>query len=384
MSTETGKVIQVIGPVVDVEFPPGHLPNIFNALKIARDGAGDSGGAELTMEVAQHLGENRARAVAMSSTDGLVRGLEVRDTGEPISVPVGRETLGRVVNVLGDPVDGFGPVSAKKTYSIHRSAPPLEEQETKTEVLETGIKVVDLLEPYAKGGKVGLFGGAGVGKTVIIMELINNIALHHGGFSVFAGVGERTREGNDLWHEMQDSKVIDPSDYTKSKAALVYGQMNEPPGARLRVGLTGLTIAEYFRDEENQDVLLFIDNIFRFTQAGSEVSALLGRMPSAVGYQPTLGHGDGDAARTDNFDQERVHYLGAGDLRAGRRPHGPGARHRVRALGRYDRVVPAIGGVGHLPGGRSAGFHVQDSGSVHPRGRALQRRATGPGDLAAI
>lgn len=289
MRTETGKVIQVIGPVVDVEFPPGHLPNIYNAVTIQPDAGKESAAMAVTMEVAQHLGENRARAVAMSSTDGLVRGMDVEDTGAPISVPVGRETLGRVVNVLGDPVDGFGPIPAKKTYSIHRPAPPLEDQETRTEVLETGIKVVDLLEPYAKGGKVGLFGGAGVGKTVIIMELINNIALHHGGFSVFAGVGERTREGNDLWHEMQESNVIDPQDYTKSKASLVYGQMNEPPGARLRVGLTGLTIAEYFRDEEHQDVLLFIDNIFRFTQAGSEVSALLGRMPSAVGYQPTLG-----------------------------------------------------------------------------------------------
>src|SRR5688572_26520579 len=225
----------------------------------------------------------------MSTTDGLTRGMDVQDTGAPISVPVGRETLGRLINVLGEPVDEKGPIKAKKFYPIHRPAPSLEDQDTKTEVLETGIKVVDLLEPYSKGGKVGLFGGAGVGKTVIIMELINNIALHHGGFSVFAGVGERTREGNDLWHEMQESKVIDPTDFTKSKAALVFGQMNEPPGARLRVGLTGLTIAEYFRDEENQDVLLFIDNIFRFTQAGSEVSALLGRMPSAVGYQPTLG-----------------------------------------------------------------------------------------------
>jgi len=289
--TETGKVIQVIGPVVDVEFPPGKLPHIYNAIKIEIEGNEQSGqtAIDLTMEVAQHLGENRVRAIAMSSTDGLVRGLDVTDTGAPISVPVGKETLGRVVNVLGQPVDGFGPIPSKKTFSIHRPAPPLVDQETKTEVLETGIKVVDLLEPYAKGGKVGLFGGAGVGKTVIIMELINNIALHHGGFSVFAGVGERTREGNDLWNEMQESKVIDPKDFTKSKAALVYGQMNEPPGARLRVGLTGLTIAEYFRDEENQDVLLFIDNIFRFTQAGSEVSALLGRMPSAVGYQPTLG-----------------------------------------------------------------------------------------------
>lgn len=293
MGTDTGngKVVQVIGPVVDIEFPPGKLPYIFNALTITQETGENTGKArdKLTMEVAQHLGENRVRAVAMSSTDGLVRGLEVVDTGAPISVPVGRETLGRIVNVLGDPVDGFGPVLTEKRWSIHRPAPSLEDQETKTEVLETGIKVVDLLEPYAKGGKVGLFGGAGVGKTVIIMELINNIALHHGGYSVFAGVGERTREGNDLWHEMQASKVIDPKDFSKSKAALVYGQMNEPPGARLRVGLTGLTIAEYFRDEEHQDVLLFVDNIFRFTQAGSEVSALLGRMPSAVGYQPTLG-----------------------------------------------------------------------------------------------
>ena len=291
MSTEAGKVVQIIGPVVDVEFQPGHLPNIFNALKISQPGDPNTGqeAIELTLEVAQHLGENRTRAIAMSSTDGLVRGMPVNDTGAPISVPVGRETLGRMVNVIGEPVDGCGPVNTKKKWSIHREAPALEDQETSTEVLETGIKVVDLLEPYAKGGKVGLFGGAGVGKTVIIMELINNIALQHGGFSVFAGVGERTREGNDLWHEMQDSKVINPKDFSQSKAALVYGQMNEPPGARLRVGLTGLTIAEYFRDEENQDVLLFIDNIFRFTQAGSEVSALLGRMPSAVGYQPTLG-----------------------------------------------------------------------------------------------
>ena len=287
----TGKVIQVIGPVVDVEFPPGQLPNIHNAVRIeqAEDKKAGTPDIRLTLEIAQHLGENRVRGVAMSSTDGLVRGMLVKDTGAPISVPVGRETLGRLINVLGEPVDERGPINTKKRYPIHRPAPALDEQDTKTEVLETGIKVVDLLEPYSKGGKVGLFGGAGVGKTVIIMELINNIALHHGGFSVFAGVGERTREGNDLWHEMQESKVIDPDDFTKSKAALVYGQMNEPPGARLRIGLTGLTIAEYFRDEENQDVLLFIDNIFRFTQAGSEVSALLGRMPSAVGYQPTLG-----------------------------------------------------------------------------------------------
>ena len=287
----TGKVIQVIGPVVDVEFPPGQLPNIYNAIRVdqAEDPKAGTPEVHLTLEVAQHLGENRVRGIAMSSTDGLVRDMPVVDSGAPISVPVGRETLGRLINVLGEPVDEKGPIKTTKRYSIHRPAPSLEDQETKTEVLETGIKVVDLLEPYSKGGKVGLFGGAGVGKTVIIMELINNIALHHGGFSVFAGVGERTREGNDLWHEMQESKVIDPDDYTKSKAALVYGQMNEPPGARLRIGLTALTVAEYFRDEENQDVLLFVDNIFRFTQAGSEVSALLGRMPSAVGYQPTLG-----------------------------------------------------------------------------------------------
>jgi len=279
-----GRVVQVIGPVVDVEFPKGELPEIYNAIRVEAPDDKKTGRPEirLTLEVAQHLGENRVRAVAMSSTDGLVRGMEVVDTGAPISMPVGRETLGRLLNVLGEPIDGKGPIKAKKTLPIHRPAPALQEQETKTEVLETGIKVVDLLEPYSKGGKVGLFGGAGVGKTVIIMELIHNIATHHGGFSVFAGVGERTREGNDLYLEMSESGVI-------NKTSLVYGQMNEPPGARLRVGLSGLTVAEYFRDEEGQDVLLFIDNIFRFTQAGSEVSALLGRMPSAVGYQPTLG-----------------------------------------------------------------------------------------------
>ena len=280
----TGRVVQVIGPVVDIEFPRGELPKIYNAVKVDAPEDKKTGRPEihLTLEVAQHLGENRVRTVAMSGTDGLVRSMEAKDTGAPISMPVGRETLGRLINVLGEPVDGKGPVKSTKRLPIHRPAPALDEQETKTEVLETGIKVVDLLEPYSKGGKVGLFGGAGVGKTVIIMELIHNIATHHGGFSVFAGVGERTREGNDLYLEMSESGVI-------NKTSLVYGQMNEPPGARLRVGLSGLTVAEYFRDEEGQDVLLFIDNIFRFTQAGSEVSALLGRMPSAVGYQPTLG-----------------------------------------------------------------------------------------------
>ena len=274
---KTGEVIQVIGPVVDVKFADGGVPAIYNALKIDDEKAG----LHITFEVAQHLGDQTVRAVAMSSTDGLRRGMAVSDTGAPISVPVGRGALGRILNVLGDPVDEMGEVKTEKRYPIHRQAPPLVEQSTKKQILETGIKVIDLLAPYQKGGKIGLFGGAGVGKTVVIMELIRNIATQHGGFSVFAGVGERTREGNDLWLEMKASKVID-------KAVLVYGQMNEPPGARARVGLSGLTVAEYFRDEENQDVLLFIDNIFRFTQAGSEVSALLGRMPSAVGYQPTL------------------------------------------------------------------------------------------------
>ena len=278
-----GKVVQVIGPVVDVEFGDDGLPAIYNALKITGEG-----GLDLTCEVEQHLGENRVRTVSMEPTDGLMRGASAEDTGQPISVPVGKATLGRVLNVIGKPVDKLGDVNAEAHWPIHREPPSFEDQNTEVEMFETGIKVIDLLEPYLKGGKTGLFGGAGVGKTVLIMELINNVALKHGGFSVFAGVGERTREGNDLWHEFQDTGVIDLKDLDKSKAALIYGQMTEPPGARLRVALTGLTVAEYFRDEMNQDVLLFIDNIFRFTQAGSEVSALLGRMPSAVGYQPTL------------------------------------------------------------------------------------------------
>ena len=270
-----GKVAQIIGPVLDIKFDNEQLPELLSAIVIHR------GEERIVAEVAQHLGDDTVRCVAMSSTDGLVRGMEAIDTGEPITVPVGKGTLGRIMNVLGEPVDEKGTVESELQFPIHRSSPSFEEQETSTEILETGIKVVDLIAPYAKGGKIGLFGGAGVGKTVIIMELINNIAREHGGLSVFAGVGERTREGNDLYYEMIESGVID-------KTTLVYGQMNEPPGARMRVGLTGLTMAEYFRDEEGQDVLLFIDNIFRFTQAGSEVSALLGRMPSAVGYQPTL------------------------------------------------------------------------------------------------
>jgi len=278
-----GKIVQVIGPVVDVAFEPGKLPGIYNALEVQGVEIKDifSYSQRLVLEVAQHLGESTVRTVAMASTDGLTRGMTVNDTGGPITIPVGRETLGRILNIIGEPVDKGPAIHAKKTYPIHRPAPAFEDQSTKVQMFETGIKVVDLLEPYTKGGKTGLFGGAGVGKTVIIMELINNIAKQHGGISVFAGVGERTREGNDLYHEMTESGVIE-------KTALIFGQMTEPPGSRLRVGLTGLTAAEFFRDEEGQDVLLFIDNIFRFTQAGSEVSALLGRMPSAVGYQPTL------------------------------------------------------------------------------------------------
>ncbi len=279
-----GKIVQVIGPVVDVEFEPGKLPAIYNALEVQGIENKDlfAYSQRLVLEVAQHLGESQVRTVAMAATEGLTRGMSVNDTGGPISIPVGRETLGRILNVVGEPVDKGPAIHAKKTYPIHRPAPAFEDQSTKVEMFETGVKVVDLLAPYTKGGKTGLFGGAGVGKTVIVMELINNIGKQHGGISVFAGVGERTREGNDLYHEMKESGVIE-------KTALIFGQMTEPPGSRLRVALTGVTAAEYFRDEENQDVLLFIDNIFRFTQAGSEVSALLGRMPSAVGYQPTLG-----------------------------------------------------------------------------------------------
>jgi len=275
-----GTIKQVTGPVVDVEFNKDQLPEIYNALRITNPNIDDREW-NLVVEVAQHLGDSVVRCIAMDTTDGLVRGQEVLDTGDKITVPVGREVLGRIINVIGEPVDGGPPVETKVKYPIHRPAPKLVDQSTEMEVLETGIKVVDLLAPYLKGGKIGLFGGAGVGKTVLIMELIHNVAMEHGGFSVFGGVGERTREGNDLWLEMKESGVID-------RAALIYGQMNEPPGARARVGLTALTVAEYFRDEEGQDVLLFIDNIFRFTQAGSEVSALLGRIPSAVGYQPTL------------------------------------------------------------------------------------------------
>jgi F-type H+/Na+-transporting ATPase subunit beta len=287
-SKRFGKVVEVIGPVVDVQFQEHHLPEIYHAVRITSEGFDVPEPIDLICEVQQHLGEGRVRTVAMKPSEGLVRGMKAEDLGEPISVPVGRGTLGRVLNVLGEPVDNLGPVKYEKRYSIHRPAPSLEDQSTTLEMFETGIKVVDLIEPYLKGGKIGLFGGAGVGKTVLIQELIHNVAMKHGGVSVFSGVGERTREGNDLWLEMQESGVVVPGNSEKSRCALIYGQMTEPPGARLRVGLTGLTVAEYFRDEEHLDVLLFIDNIFRFVQAGSEVSALLGRMPSAVGYQPNL------------------------------------------------------------------------------------------------
>ncbi len=310
-----GKIVQVIGPVVDVEFDPGKLPAIYNALEVEAKQAHDifSYSERLVLEVAQHLGESRVRTIALSSTDGLIRGMAVLDTGAPITIPVGRQTLGRILNVIGEPVDKMGPVKTEKHYPIHRPAPSFDEQATKVEMLETGIKVVDLLEPYTKGGKTGLFGGAGVGKTVVIMELIRSIAMEHGGISVFAGVGERTREGNDLWLDMKESGVLE-------KTALIYGQMTEPPGSRLRVGLTALTAAEYFRDEEKQDVLLFIDNIFRFTQAGSEVSALLGRMPSAVGYQPTLGTEMGElqeritSTKTGSITSVQAIYVPADDI----------------------------------------------------------------------
>ncbi|MDP2469568.1 MAG: F0F1 ATP synthase subunit beta [Candidatus Palauibacterales bacterium] len=307
-----GKVVQVIGPVLDVEFEPEHLPEIYNAVELEWSGA-DGEAHRLVCEVAQHIGRHQVRAVAMDSTDGVRRGLEVRDTGQAISVPVGEAALGRILNVLGEPVDEAGPVDAAERWPIHRDPPKFVDLEPKTEIFETGIKVIDLIAPYVKGGKTGLFGGAGVGKTVIIMELINNIAQEHGGKSVFCGVGERTREGNDLWLEMKESGVL-------ASTALIYGQMNEPPGARLRVGLSGLTVAEYFRDVAKQDVLLFIDNIFRFSQAGSEVSALLGRMPSAVGYQPTLASEMGElqeritSTRSGSITSVQAIYVPADDL----------------------------------------------------------------------
>src|SRR3989454_7220856 len=311
---DMGKITQVLGAVIDVEFADGSLPSIYNALKASNPAISDQSW-NLVLEVAQHLGENTVRCIAMDATEGLVRGMDVMDTGVGITVPVGEETLGRILNVIGEPVDEAGPINSKKSYPIHRPTPEFVDQETKVQAFETGIKVVDLLAPYARGGKIGLFGGAGVGKTVILMELINNVAMKHGGYSVFGGVGERTREGNDLWLELKESGVLE-------KTALVYGQMNEPPGARARVALTALTLAEYFRDEEGKDVLLFIDNIFRFTQANSEVSTLLGRMPSAVGYQPTLGTDLGElqeritSTRKGSITAVQAIYVPADDLTA--------------------------------------------------------------------
>jgi len=313
-----GKIVRVTGPVVDVEFPPGKLPEIYTALRLTNP-AIDARQDNLVVEVAQHLGENTVRCIAMDTTDGLVRGQAVRNTGDVIRVPVGPKTLGRIMNVIGEPVDERGPIGSDKSYPIHRPAPEFVDQATTVESLETGIKVVDLIAPYPKGGKIGLFGGAGVGKTVVIMELINNIAKEHAGYSVFGGVGERTREGNDLWHEMMEAKLADGTTVL-DKAALVYGQMNEPPGARARVGLSALTVAEYFRDDEGKDVLLFIDNIFRFTQAGSEVSALLGRIPSAVGYQPTLSTDMGElqeritSTKKGSITSVQAIYVPADDL----------------------------------------------------------------------
>jgi F-type H+-transporting ATPase subunit beta len=318
MAHEDGRIVQVLGPVVDVEFPAGSLPEIYTALRVTNQEIDDRAD-NLVLEVAQHLGENTVRSIAMDSTEGLVRGQAVRNTGDVIRVPVGAKTLGRIMNVIGEPVDERGPIEAEATYPIHREAPEFVDQSTSVEMFETGIKVIDLIEPYPKGGKVGLFGGAGVGKTVVLMELINNIAKQHGGYSVFGGVGERTREGNDLWNEMMEAKLSDGTTVL-DKAALVYGQMNEPPGARARVGLSALTCAEYFRDEEGKDVLLFIDNIFRFTQAGSEVSALLGRIPSAVGYQPTLATDMGElqeritSTKKGSITSVQAIYVPADDL----------------------------------------------------------------------
>src|SRR6059036_615935 len=320
MPENIGHVVQVAGPAVDVQFTESAMPPIYEALKVVDEGFQVPTAINVILEVQQHLGEGRVRCIAMEPTDGMVRGMKAIDQGGPISVPVGPGTLGRVMNVIGEPVDQLGPIQFKEKMPIHRPARLFEDQATTAEMFETGVKVIDLIQPFLKGGKIGLFGGAGVGKTVLIQELINNVAMKHGGVSVFAGVGERTREGNDLWLEFQESGVIDPKDYKKSKCALIYGQMTEPPGARLRVGLTGLTVAEYFRDEEGQDVLLFIDNIFRFVQAGSEVSALLGRMPSAVGYQPNLNTEIGElqeritSTKSGSITSVQAIYVPADDL----------------------------------------------------------------------
>ena len=348
MNKLKGTLTQIMGPVLDIRFPEGNLPELLNAIEVPH------GENTVVAEVAQHIGDNVVRCIAMSSTDGLHRGMDAFDTGAAISVPVGEACLGRVFNLLGQTIDEGAQVEDAERWPIHRSAPSYDEQEPATEILETGIKVVDLICPYAKGGKIGLFGGAGVGKTVLIMELINNVAKAHGGISVFTGVGERTREGNDLYREMKESGVI-------NKTAMVYGQMNEPPGARMRVGLSGLTMAEYFRDVKHQDVLLFIDNIYRFTQAGSEVSALLGRMPSAVGYQPTLATEMGALQERITSTKKRLHYLCAGGLCSGGRPDRPGPCHYLCPLGCNHRSGPWHCFFGYLPGSGPPGQHLPDS-----------------------
>ena len=335
-----GKVVQVIGPVVDVAFEEGKLPSILNAIAITNAAINDEED-NLIVEVAQHLGDNVVRCIAMDITDGLVRGMKAKDLGTPIMVPVGKECLGRIMNVVGRPVDGLGPINAQNYMPIHREAPSFMEQDTSVHVLETGVKVIDLLVPFPRGGKMGLFGGAGCGKTVVMMEMIHNIAMHHGGISVFAGVGERTREGNDLYREMMESGVI-------KQAALIYGQMTEPPGARARVALTALAAAEYFRDVEGQDVLLFVDNIFRFTQAGAEVSALLGRMPSAVGYQPTLATDLGELQERITSTNKGLDYRRPVRVRARRRPDGPRAGNDVCSLGWNRCFVPGTYRIGYL------------------------------------
>ncbi len=392
-----GKIVQIIGPVVDVEFS-GQLPAIYNALTVNFTVQGQP--VKLTLEVQQHLGDNWVRAVAMSTTEGLKRGYEVTDTGAPISMPVGEAVMGRVFNVTGDPVDEQGPVKADKYLPIHRAAPPLVDQSTSPQVLTTGIKVIDLICPFLKGGKVGAFGGAGVGKTVVIMELINNIAKLHGGISMFAGVGERTREGNDLYNEMIEAGVIkvekDEKGHPKigenglpiiepgSKIGLVYGQMNEPPGARLRVALSALAVTEYFRDEKNQDVLLFIDNIFRFSQAGSEVSALLGRTPQRRRLPADARRRNGRLAGTHHLDQERFHHLLPGRLRAGGRLDRPRARHHVRALGRDHRAGTLHRRTGHFPRRGSARLQFPRARAGNRRPGTLRRRARRAESAAAL
>ncbi len=378
----TGRITQIIGPVVDVEFPPGAVPAIYSALKVTNKTISDAGW-NLVLEVAQHLGENTVRAIAMDSTDGLRRGQDVLATPNPIMMPVGPETLGRILNVVGEPVDEAGPVGAKKFLPIHRDPPKFTEQNPKEEILPTGIKVIDLLAPYKKGGKIGLFGGAGVGKTVLIQELINNVAKKHGGVSVFAGVGERTREGNDLWVEMTETRLAS-GEPVISKTALIYGQMNEPPGARARVALSALTVAEYFRDEEKQDVLLFVDNIFRFTQAGSEVSALLGRIPSAVGYQPTLATEMGalqeriTSTMNGSITSVQAVYVPADDLTD------PAPGDHLRPPRRHHGAQPRHLRDGHLPRGRSPRLHLPHAPAPVCGRAPLPRRPRRAGDPPAL